>query len=174
MNKTNLIILGTVALGLVSSYLYSKNKPNVSTSPSPPRVFALTTPSATFLGETGETLAIAGGQVTIPASSFTPNQVRYFNTEIEGKKIYFMVVKDRQGVYRAAANACEVCFQAKKGFTQQGDSIVCNSCGNKFSLDTLGITKGGCNPGPISPNVPVVNNQLILNTSQLSQVANLF
>lgn len=127
-----------------------------------------------FLGEKGETLIMANNQITIPTAAFEDNKIRYFNTELDGKKIYFMVVRDNKGNYRAAANACEVCFGAHKGFVQEGNFIVCNNCGNRFALDTLGVVKGGCNPGPISSDVKVKNSELVINSTELAQVASLF
>lgn len=130
--------------------------------------------SGEFLGEKGENIIYANNKLEISTNGFETNQVRFFNTEIEGKKIYFMVVKDDKGKYRAAANACEVCFGAHKGFKQVIDKIVCNNCGNAFPLNTLGVTKGGCNPGPISADVKTTNNQLIISLNEINQVSNLF
>jgi uncharacterized membrane protein len=130
--------------------------------------------SSKFFGEKGETLTLVDGKLSIPTSGFETNKVRYFNTTLNGKTIYFIVVRDNAGTYRAAANACEACFKGRLGFVQEGEEIICNNCKNRFALNTLGVVKGGCNPGPINANIPVTGGQLTLTSSELFQVINLF
>ncbi|NIQ15684.1 MAG: DUF2318 domain-containing protein, partial [Candidatus Dadabacteria bacterium] len=99
----------------------------------------------------------------------------YYNTELSsGKIIYFFVVKDKDGIYRAAANACQVCFDARMGFDQEGDFMVCNTCGNKYPLEKIATEKGGCNPGPINPDLEVKDGQIIIEESDLEEVAEFF
>ena len=175
MNKS-LIIVITILI-IVAGYWFTRQS---NKAPSKPikivsaDIYNQKPNNGEFLGEKGETLIMVDKQITIPIVAFEDNKIRYFNTELDGKKIYFMVVRDEKGTYRAAANACEVCFGAHKGFRQEGDFIVCNNCGNRFALDTLGVTKGGCNPGPISSDVKVKNSELVINSTELAQVANLF
>lgn len=173
-----LFILGSIILvGIMGFWFINQSKFSTETEELPKIVSAdiykKDNPKE-FIGEKGEMIIFTDNQLQIPTSGFETNMVRFFNTELDGKKIYFMIVKDEKGVYRAAANGCEVCFASKKGFRQEGDFIVCNNCGNQFSLDTLGVTKGGCNPGPINPDIPVNNGNLIIKTSELQQVTNLF
>jgi uncharacterized membrane protein len=52
-------------------------------------------------------------------------------------------------VVRAAFNACDVCFPAKKGYHQEGDEMVCNNCGSRFPADQINEVRGGCNPSPL-------------------------
>lgn len=106
---------------------------------------------------------------------FNGNLAHYYNTKLpNGKTIYFFVVKDKDGIYRAAANACQVCFDARIGFRQKGDFMVCSTCNNKYPLSKISTEKGGCNPGPINPNLEVKNNQIIIQQSDLEKVADLF
>lgn len=91
-----------------------------------------------------------------------------------GKTIYFFVIKDRNGIFRAAANACQVCFKTYKGFRQEGDEIVCNNCGNRYPIEKIATEKSGCNPGPINPNLKVRNGQIIINQTDLEKVSDLF
>lgn len=130
--------------------------------------------SGEFLGEKGEKVNLTDNRLMIATDTFETNKIKYFNTELGGKTMYFMVVKDESGTYRAAANACEVCFGAHKGFRQEEDKMICNNCSNSFALNTLGVVKGGCNPGPISANLPLENGKLVISTDDLNQVSNLF
>jgi uncharacterized membrane protein len=52
-------------------------------------------------------------------------------------------------VVRAAFNACDVCYAAKRGYTQDGDVMVCMNCGRRFPADQINVLQGGCNPAPL-------------------------
>lgn len=128
-----------------------------------------------FIGEKGETVNLENSEIKLTASIFDDNQARFYNVLMpNGKTIYFFVLKDKQGIYRAAANACVVCFRTYKGFRQEGDEIVCNNCGNRYPIEKIATEKGGCNPGPINPNLEVKNGQIIINQADLEQVLDLF
>ena len=64
--------------------------------------------------------------------------------------MYYFALKSRDGAYRAALDACDVCFRTNRGYRQEGDQMVCNNCGQKFSCDKIGEVKGGCNPHPLA------------------------
>jgi len=131
--------------------------------------------SQEFIGEQGTSVVLTDGQLILGAETLDDGFAHYYNTKLSnGKTIYFFVVKDKTGVYRAAANACQVCFDARMGFSQEGDFMVCNTCGNKYPLDKIATEKGGCNPGPINPNIKVENGKIIISQSDLEQVADLF
>lgn len=178
MNK--IYILGLIIIATIFGYWFISKSNTKSISKEQVKIISADAynnkknNNGDFLGEKGETIIISNNQIQIPINGFEINKIRYFNTELDGKKIYYMVAKDASGTYRAAANACEVCFGARKGFRQEGEFMICNNCQNRFALNTLGVIKGGCNPGPISSNIKVDNNQLIINSSELAQVANLF
>ena len=128
-----------------------------------------------FFGEKGESVNLENGEVKLAASIFNDNQARFYNVAMPNNKtIYFFVVKDKNEVYRAAANACVVCFKTYKGFRQEGDEIVCNNCGNRYPIEKIATEKGGCNPGPINPNLEVRNGNIIINQADLEQVLDLF
>ena len=130
---------------------------------------------AEFDGEKGEAIFFVNGQIILESKAFVDTSARYYNVELpSGKIIYFFVLKDKLGVYRAAANACQVCFGARMGFRQEGDFMVCNTCGNKYPLEKIATEKGGCNPGPINPNLKVENGKIIIKQLELEQVSDLF
>ncbi len=132
-------------------------------------------PEAGFIGEKGKSVSLENGEIKLNASIFDDNQARFYNVKMsDGKKIYFFVVKDKNGIYRAAANACAVCFKTYKGFRQEGDMIVCNNCGNRYPIEKIATEKGGCNPGPISPNLEVRNGEIVIEQADLEQASNLF
>jgi len=129
-----------------------------------------------FLGEKGKTVENEGDKILIDENEVNDGNLHAFNyySPKAGKNLYFFIIKAPDGTYRAAANACEVCFGAKKGFTQVGDLIKCENCGTTYTKDQIAVIKGGCNPRPISSNVPVINGQLTINLADIEATANLF
>ncbi|MCJ7827524.1 DUF2318 domain-containing protein [Patescibacteria group bacterium] len=129
-----------------------------------------------FFGEKGTALAPENGFVSILASEVSDGQMHYYNyfSQKAAKTVYFFIIQASDGTYRAAANACEVCFGEKKGFYQDGEQIVCKNCQQVFPKERIGIEKGGCNPAPISSDVSVEVGQLLIGVSALDETAYLF
>ena len=128
-----------------------------------------------FDGEKGETLELESGKITIDAKILEDGLAHFFNTELEsGKIVYFFALKDKNGIYRAAANACQVCHKSKLGFVQEGDFMKCKTCGNKYPMEKIATEKGGCNPGPINPNLKIENGEITISQSELEEVSDLF
>lgn len=89
------------------------------------------------------------GAIRLPLATFDDYQARHYTYMHEGRPVEFFVLKSADGVVRAAFNACDVCFQSKKGYTQDGDYMVCNNCGQRFPADQINVVHGGCNPSPL-------------------------
>ncbi len=72
----------------------------------------------------------------------------HYEYDSNGVRVKYIAVKGSDGQVRTAFDACEVCYRAKKGYSQQGNDLVCNNCGLKFRIDELGTkNKGqGCWP----------------------------
>ncbi len=129
-----------------------------------------------FLGEKGETIQAEGERVYIEESKVNDGDLHPFNyySERLGKTIYLFIVKASDGTYRAAANACEVCFESQKGFKQIGDQIRCENCRVMYSKDQIALQKGGCNPRPIDKDVEVTNGRLVIGLADVEATADLF
>jgi len=89
------------------------------------------------------------GDLKIPKSEisetakFYPYRVGRVNMEV-------LAVKASDGTIRTAFNTCQICFDSGRGYyTQQGDALICQNCGNRFGLDQIEREMGGCNPVPI-------------------------
>ncbi|MFH1889983.1 MAG: DUF2318 domain-containing protein [Candidatus Kuenenbacteria bacterium] len=130
--------------------------------------------SADFSGEKDQKVSIIDNQISLDSKIFDDGLAHFYNTQLNGKTTYFFVLKDNNDVYRAAANACQVCYDARMGFRQEGDFMVCNTCGNKYPLEKIATEKGGCNPGPINPNLEMQGPNIIVEQQDLEQVAELF
>lgn len=127
-----------------------------------------------FTGKKGEKVSLVDGRVVLNSADVDDGQAHFFNAEFSGKTVYFFVVKDKNGVYRAAGNACQVCSDSMMGFRQSGGFMVCNTCGNKYPMEKIATEKGGCNPVPINPDLIVKDGKLIIKQGDLNQIINFF
>ena len=93
------------------------------------------------------------GAVRLPAAAFDDYKAHYYTYMQGDRPIEFFVLKSLDGVVRAAFNACDVCFQSRRGYTQEGDEVVCNNCGLRFPADQINVVRGGCNPSPLERNL---------------------
>ncbi len=149
----------------------SATAPSPSTTPTEPSPSPDATPSE---------VALTNGVVSLDANAFASGQARFFTVKIPvdsglpEKTVSFFVVKDGAGVYRAAADACQVCYQDKKGFHQEGQLMICNNCGVSYPLEKIATEKGGCNPIPINPDIQVVDGKLNITKQELEQVSQFF
>ena len=102
--------------------------------------------AALGLGAGDGKLKAVNGQVSLPVSELS-GKARFYEYETEsGKTVRFFAMKSPDGVYRTALDACDVCFHAKKGYSQEGEDMVCNNCGMHFPSAQINEVKGGCNP----------------------------
>ena len=106
------------------------------------------------------------GLFAFPVSEFQDGKARHFNFKISpSQSIRFFVIKSSDGVIRAAFDACEVCYRAKKGYAQQGDNMVCLNCGMKFKSVKVNEVTGGCNPSALKRTVE--DGKVIINQQDL-------
>lgn len=87
-----------------------------------------------------------------PLKEFT-DEARYYEYDFENKSVRFFLLKSNDGTIRAAFDACDVCFRAKKGYSQRGDYMQCNNCGQVFPEDRINVELGGCNPSPLNREI---------------------
>ncbi len=88
--------------------------------------------------------------VVIPAATLQQSKVHYYVFKHQGRDIRFFLLKDTQGIVRAAFDACDVCYKSKKGYSPDGDYVICNNCGQAFHVSRINLVKGGCNPEPLN------------------------
>jgi uncharacterized membrane protein len=139
MNRRNGLIIGGVAAGIL--------------------VVAVAAVSAGMLdgffkkspAEIGKAAGVVetADAVKIPRKVLDSGKALFLLQESEGRQVHYFALKSRDGVYRAALDACDVCFRKNRGYRQEGDQMVCNNCGQKFACDKIGEVKGGCNPHPL-------------------------
>lgn len=91
--------------------------------------------------------------VKIPLKALDSGKALFLTMESDGRQMYYFALKSRDGAYRAALDACDVCFRMNRGYRQEGDLMVCNNCGQTFPSNRIGEIKGGCNPHPLAREV---------------------
>ena len=105
------------------------------------------------------------GRIEIPLKKVDDGKAHYFQYESNGTEVRFFVVKSKDGVIRAAFDACDVCFPAKKGYSQDGDFMICNNCGRRFHSSRINVVEGGCNPAPLRRQV--IGDKLVIQASDI-------
>lgn len=91
--------------------------------------------------------------VKIPLKALDSGKALFLSLDSEGRQLYYFALKSPDGAYRAALDACDVCYRMNRGYRQELDQMVCNNCGQKFASDKIGEMKGGCNPHPLARGI---------------------
>lgn len=113
------------------------------------------------------------GVFAFPESSFQDGKAKHFKYKASPNLwIRFFIVKSLDGKIRAAFDACDVCFSAKKGYVQQGQNMICINCGLKFRTDKINETRGGCNPSPLTRKIQ--NGQVLVSLNDVMSGARFF
>ena len=112
-------------------------------------------------------------EIRIPLADVSNGQAKFYETAFSGDRTArFFVVKTSDGVYRAALDACEVCFSGHKGYHQEGDQMVCNKCGRHFLANTVNNGTTGCHPFSLTRAVD--GQSLVLKVSELENGSRYF
>lgn len=111
-------------------------------------------------------------EVRIPLEDVADGSAHYYSFKGDDKEIKFFIIKSGDGVVRAAFDACDVCFTAKKGYTQDGEYMICNNCGQKFHTSQVNVVEGGCNPAPLKRET--VGDELVIKVADILPGARFF
>jgi uncharacterized membrane protein len=117
------------------------------------------------LGKDPQGVALAK-QITHPVKVFEDGKARHFQLDTEdGLSIRYFVLKNTDGVIRAAFDACDVCWSSGRGYYQDGDYMVCRNCGKRFASVKVNEVRGGCNPAPLERKV--VGENLVIEVKNI-------
>jgi uncharacterized membrane protein len=67
---------------------------------------------------------VVGNELHISKSDITTN-AKFFSYDTGSAGVNFFAVIGSDGQFHTAFDACDVCFDAKKGYYQQGSEMVC-------------------------------------------------
>ena len=93
------------------------------------------------------TASATGGDIRIPLAELSGGQAKFYDhAAAGGKRVRLFAVRDTDGTYRAALDACEICYHARKGYAQRGGEMLCRQCGNSYAPVLIDESPGGCHP----------------------------
>ena len=158
--KKNIMILGVLGIVIILSisgyYIVSmkENNSNRNTTPIP-------SPNQNQ------------NEIRIPISDIGSTATFYFY-DSNDKSIQYFAVKDSLGNVHVAFDACDVCFEAKKGYRQNDNLMTCLNCGQEFPITSIGVenTAGGCWPSYLS--IRIDNYTVVINISDLKAKSYMF
>jgi hypothetical protein len=102
-----------------------------------------------------------GADIVILLSDVTET-AGFYPTVVGGVDLEVLAIRAPDGTVRTAFNTCQVCFDSGRGYyIQEGDSLVCQNCGNRFAAGRVEIESGGCNPVPIFEGDKVTDDTTI-------------
>ncbi|WP_461816282.1 Fe-S-containing protein [Faecalimonas sp.] len=117
----------------------------------------------------------SGESLVIPVADVTTDAT-FFPAKVNGTTMEIIAVKDSEGNIRTAFNTCQICYTSGRGYYEQyGDNLVCQNCGNSFSMDQVEIETGGCNPWPIfDKNKTVTDDEILISYDFLTESQRIF
>ncbi|BCN31951.1 DUF2318 domain-containing protein [Anaeromicropila herbilytica] len=113
--------------------------------------------------------------LVIPIASVT-DQVSFNPYNKLNNTMEVIAVKASDGTIRTAFNTCQVCNGSGRGYYKEENGVLtCQNCGNQFSVDDIGMIRGGCNPVPISDDEKkVTDTSIIISKATLKQYEGIF
>lgn len=139
--------------------------------------YSLKTPasSGTEGNSTPKNEIVKDSDIVIQTADITDTP-SFYPASIGGVDLEVLAVKASDGTIRTAFNTCQVCYNSGKGYYKvDGNELVCQNCGNRFGMDDVGVTKGGCNPVPITEEYKTVTDDTItVSKDVLSQATVIF
>ena len=114
------------------------------------------------------------GTVEFALKNLSQKAVFYSFKTSRGNKVTFFALLDRQDTPHVAFNACDVCYEAKRGYTVTSESSICNNCKNQYPTRFIGTKNlsGGCWPSYIP--IKITDNKVVIEVSDLEKKAYLF
>lgn len=116
------------------------------------------------------------GDVEINLDDLDTSNATFINYKLNDTTIELVAIINDQGNVDIAFNTCQVCNGSPKAyFIQQNDMLICQNCGNAFSLSSIGSMAYGCNPMTIDTNnLSNEDTKVVISQDFLSQNQDLF
>ena len=115
------------------------------------------------------------GYLAIPIAGLSQT-ASFYKADLDGTEVELVALKDSKGNLRTAFNACQVCYSSGRGYyRQEGEYLVCQNCGNSFTMDQVGEISRGCDPWPIlDENKTVTDEEIGISYDFLKDSADIF
>lgn len=127
-------------------------------------------------GENSKAVTVSFGESLVISKADITEDASFYPIEVDGTSMEVIAVRDREGNIRTAFNTCQICYDSGRGYyVQSGDYLVCQNCGNRFSMDQVEIESGGCNPWPIfDENKTVTEDEIWISYDFLAEALGIF
>lgn len=171
ISSTAILVIVLTALFAVALYLVMGG---ISNKPASTSVLATNVPASSPSATPRQPAnASEAGDVLVPISDVSNGKAKFFDYTASNKtSVRFFVIKSSDGVYRAALDACDVCYAAKKGYYQEGDNMICKKCGRQFPSALVNEVTGGCNPIGVPRTID--GDNLVIKASELESRSSFF
>lgn len=116
------------------------------------------------------------GDIEIKLDDLETDSVSILSYDIDGTEIGLLAIKDDAGNIYTAFNTCQVCNGSPRAyFEQKNGKLVCQNCGNRFDLSSVGASAYGCNPMTISNDyITKTDNGITISKEFLTENKGLF
>ncbi len=165
---TAIIVFGVAALVVYAAFSSSPSSEPATTAVVQSSQSQQTSAGSQSAGAVRETAGheTAEKEIAVPVADLKDGRAKFFKyTAMDQKEMRFFAIRSSDGVYRAALDACDVCYREKRGYVQDGDDMVCRKCGQRFHSALVNEVTGGCNPVAIAREV--AGDKIIIKTSEL-------
>ena len=118
------------------------------------------------------TPAVKNGEIAIDTDALTEHPL-YINYDSNGTNIQMIAVNASDGSARLSLNTCQACNPSPRAyFKEENGRLVCQNCGNVFTMDSVGQEAGGCNPMNIAYSID--DSNLTVSATDLDRYADNF
>jgi hypothetical protein len=109
----------------------------------------------------------------IPTSEITTD-AKWYPYDSDGVEIRFFAVRSNDDEIHVAFDACDVCYEEKKGYRQENIQMVCNNCDQSFLIRRIGTDneEGGCWPSYLP--ITIEDDYVIIKISDLEEKRYMF
>lgn len=112
------------------------------------------------------------GQLSIKKSQLTKD-ASFINYKAGDITVQLIALIADDNTYRLSFNTCQSCNPSPKAyFVQQGKKLVCQNCGNQFTMNDVGKASYGCNPAMIP--FTQTDSEILVSTEILEMAAPAF
>lgn len=152
--KNKILVIFTAIIIIIAIYIVvfiPKNKKESSVTSNTNTNNAVASNNETSKAKTIDATIMENGDIEVKLDDLEQSNATFINYLSNGINIELVAVKDSQSNIDIAFNTCQICNGSPKAyFIQKNDKLICQNCGNTFTIKSVGASANGCNPMTIS------------------------
>lgn len=151
-NKILIIFTAIIIIIAISIVVFiPKNKKESSVTSNTSMNNAVASNKETNKSKTINASIMENGDIEVKFEDLEQSNATFINYLSNGINIELVAVKDSQNNIDIAFNTCQICNGSPRAyFAQKNGKLICQNCGNTFTLKSVGASANGCNPMTIS------------------------